>query len=627
MSHLVRKILVPSVGILLCVIAGVATRQPQASGAELTALSARFSFTAQPLNATASTRTMRPVQPALDHMAAWISAVGASVGLADLDGDGLPNDRCLVDPRDDSVTLAPLPGTGERYAPIALLPTGVGYDEATTAPMGCLPADLNEDGGIDVLVYFWGRPPLLYLRTDRGAPGAGSYRPVDIADPGEVWNSTTANVADLDGDGHLDLLIGNYFPDDARVLDPTAVDDDAMQMQDSMSLGRNGGNNRLLLYENVTRQADGVPVPTYRDRSDVFTVNQARAWTLATGAQDLTGDGLPELYVANDFGPDNLLVNESTPGRPKFREVTGVRDPRAPKSKVVGHDSFKGMGVAFDDLNADGRPDVLVSNITTPYALHESNFAYLSTGAGFTGDRAPFRDRSEELGLSRSGWAWDIKSGDFDADGAGEVVQAVGFLWGDTRRWAELQELAMANDAFLRHPWAWPKFGPGDDLSGHEQNPFYVRGGDGRFVDIAERLDFANSGASRGIAVGDVDHDGRLDLAIANQWATSQYFRNTGPVRRHLGLRLVIPAVNGTDATRAAVGAAVEVRRSDGTTLRSQLYPANGHTGVNADELYFGLGDSTSADVRITWRDADGQHQMRTTLAAGWHTVRLRPTA
>jgi hypothetical protein len=114
-------------------------------------------------------------------------------------------------------------------------------------------------------------------------------------------------------------------------------------------------------------------------------------------------------------------------------------------------------------------------------------------------------------------------------------------------------------------------------------------------------------------------------MAVANQWAASEMFRGAGPQARYLGLRLVLPTANG--ATRAAIGARAEVRRADGATITDQLYPANGHTGVNADELYFGLGDSSSAQVRITWRDAAGPHEMTTTLASGWHTVTLRPAS
>jgi hypothetical protein len=623
----IRKLVVPVVATAMCVGVGLATRQPAQRGAAQAA--ARFGFAPADLDsAPATVRTLRPVQPSLRHIAAWISAVGASVGLADLDGDGLPNDRCLVDPRDDSVTLAAVPGGPARYAPVRLLlktaaPTAA--RPGTVAPMGCLPADLNADGWTDVVVYFWGRPPIMYLRHPGAAPSTAAWTGVDVTDPAQIWNSTTANAVDLDGDGHLDLVVGNYFPDGARVLDPAAAEDNAMQMQDSMSLASNGGTNRLLRFTGLTAVPGGPAVPRYADESAALTRNISRGWTLATGAQDLDGDDLPELYLANDFGPDHLLLNRSTPGHIELREVTGGRDPQTPKSKVLGHDSFKGMGVAFDDLNSDGRTDILVSDITTQYALHESNLAFLNTGKGFAAGRAPFRDGSEGLGLSRTGWAWDVKTGDFDADGTSEIVQALGFLDGTDNRWAELQELAMANDGLLRHPWAWPNFTAGADLSGHQQNPFFVRGSDGRFVDVSERLDFANPGASRALAVGDVDHDGRLDLAVANQWADSRLFRNVGPEGTYLGLRLVHPVAGQAGATTPAIGATVEVTRADGTRVSRQLYPGNGHTGGDAPEIYIGLGHTGAAPVAVTvhWRDATGRHSMTAALTPGWHTVTL----
>src|SRR5204862_175174 len=125
-----------------------------------------------------------------------------------------------------------------------------------------------------------------------------------------------------------------------------------------------------------------------------------------------------------------------------------------------------------------------VSNITSQFALEESNFAWLSTGrlGEMKHGRAPFVDRSEPLGLSRGGWGWDAKFGDFDNSGELEIVQATGFLQGKVDRWPELQELAMANDTLLHHASVWPRFKPGDDLSGHEPNRFWVRGPAGRFA-------------------------------------------------------------------------------------------------------------------------------------------------
>src|SRR4029453_6819198 len=102
----------------------------------------------------------------------------------------------------------------------------------------------------------------------------------------------------------------------------------------------------------------------FEEVSGVLDEQSARGWSLAIGAADLDGDLLPELYFANDFGPDRLLHNRSTPGHPRFELLEGRRSLTTPKSKVLGHDSFKGMGVDFGDLNGDGWPDIYASNIT-----------------------------------------------------------------------------------------------------------------------------------------------------------------------------------------------------------------------------------------------------------------------
>ncbi|MGA5299656.1 CRTAC1 family protein [Nucisporomicrobium flavum] len=621
-----RPALAPALAVALCVGVGWATRAPAAAGDPDT-LARRFSWAVTDVNGDPpAARTERAVEPALRHIRAWISAVGASAGLADLDGNARPDDVCLVDPRDDAVTVLPAPGTGARYAAFPLVPGPPGNVPAAVAPMGCMPGDLNEDGLTDVLVYFWGRAPLAFLRVPGTPLAAAAFRASDVTGgSGEVWNSTTADLADLDGDGHLDLLIGNYFPDGARVLDASAHDDPLIRMQDSMSNATNGGRNRILRLDHVDRTGP-VPVPRYADASAAFADDQARSWTLAFGAQDLDGDGLPELYTANDFGRDHLLHNRSTPGHIAFTELRGRRSASMPKSKVIGNDSFKSMGVAFPDLNADGRPDIVVSNITTQWGLQESNFAYVSTGTGpIRGRPAPYTDRSEPLGLSRSGWGWDIKAADFDNDGTDELIQAVGFVAGRGNDWPQLQELAMTNDDVLRFPWSWPNFGPGTDIAGHQRDPFFVRDADGRYVDIGERLGIANAGPSRGIAVADVDHDGRADVLLANQWARSQFLRNTGPAGAYLGLRPLLPATAPGGHPRPAIGAAVTVTRADGRVLRQQLYPANGHTGVNGPELLFGLGAAADApvSVTVTWRDASGPHTTTTSLSPGWHDLVL----
>src|SRR5438876_8948469 len=139
------------------------TQSPGPSGSERATLASQFRFTRTPLPELKgyTQRSVRAVSPSLQRISAWISSVGASVALNDLDGDGLPNDVCYVDVRIDKVVVAPAPapGTPQRYAPFALEAAPLRYDEATMAPMGCLPGDYNEDGLTDILVYYWGRTP------------------------------------------------------------------------------------------------------------------------------------------------------------------------------------------------------------------------------------------------------------------------------------------------------------------------------------------------------------------------------------------------------------------------------------------------------------------------------------
>jgi hypothetical protein len=610
---------------------------PETSSAAQNRLAQRFSFAKQPLNGAETPRAVRAVAPVYKDIDHWISSVGAAVALGDVDGNGRSDDSCLVDPRYDSVTVRPVPGSGTRYAGFRLTPHGVPYDR-TMAPMGCVPGDYNEDGRTDVLVYYWGRSPLLFLRTGGPITGPAAFVTRELVRPYQVWSTNAVSIADVDGDGHTDIVVGNYFPDRARVLDPAAHQRE-LQMQRSMSAAYNGGVNRVLLFREGS--AGAAPDARFAEARGIFTDRTAKGWTLATGAHDLDGDGRPELYFANDFGPDRLLWNRSTPGRPRLQLVEGERHVTTPKSKVLGNDSFKGMGVAFPDLNRDDVPDMVVSNIAEEFALLESHFAWLSTRRPvITPDGAAhYDDHSESLGLSRSGWGWDIKAGDFAGDGDTQILQATGFIKGDTNRWAQLQELAMTNDDMVARPGAWPEFRPGDDISGSDPNPFFVRGADGRFHDIARRIGVADPGVSRGIALSDVDHDGRLDFAVANQWRQSYFYRNTRTTQRpYLGLQLQRPArqsggAAGECAARPAadapatpaIGAAATVRSGAAGVRVGQVHPAAGHGGVSAPELLFGLArPSGSVPVTVTWRDGCGaRHSADVRLAPGWHSLLL----
>jgi hypothetical protein len=626
--------------VLVVAVYGMA-RLPSLPGAERREIASRFAFERWelPTAGAVQARTLRPVHPDLARIESWISSVGAAVALHDLDGDGLPNDVCWVDTRSDRVVVTPAPGTPARYEPFALRPEAGLYTPATMAPMGCLPGDLNEDGRADLLVYYWGRTPLLFLRRGVGAPAADAYRVSEAVPGGERWFSNTAALTDVDGDGHPDLLVGNYFPDGARVLDVRGGGRE--EMQRSMSRAFNGGRNRVLLWAGARSGDD--PEVRFREVPRVFDERVAHGWTLAIATADLDGDLLPEIYFANDFGPDRLLHNRSRPGKPRFALLEGRRSPGTPRSKVLGRDSFKGMGAEFADVDGDGVLDIYVSNIAAEYALQESHFLFV--GSGRT-DRmhkgvAPFADRSEELGLSRSGWGWEARIADLDNDGAPEALQATGFVQGAVDRWPELQELAMGNDALLHRPGSWPRIRTGDDLSGHEHNPFFVRARDGRFYDLAREVGLGEPQVSRGIALADVDGDGRLDFALANQWAPSLFYRNAAPAPgTFVGLHLVLPTADADAPTRVhgghprpgmgvrpALGAQAVVRLPSGEVRVAQVDGGSGHSGKRSPDLHFGLGrhpPGTPVRVELRWRDGEGRvrEEVRE-LLPGWHTVVL----
>ena len=597
------------------------------------------SFPLAPVTNGGSPRHSRSVNPAYQRIDGWISAVGAAAALGDIDGNGKPDDICLIDPRYDTVSLLPAPNTGNRYAPFALVAPKAAYRTDTTAPMGCLIGDFNEDGATDVLVYYWGRTPIIFQRKAKEALGSSAFTPIELLSGNRTWFTNAVAQGDFDGDGHVDLLFGNYFPDASAVLDARATN--RPTMQHSMSRSYNGGGLHLFLWKDAT--ASG---PVYSDASSSIPVvrsgniwgpkSQRLGWTLALTATDLNGDLRPEIYVANDFGPDQLLVNTTrTPGLPSFEIAKGRRGLFTPRSKVLGNDSFKGMGVDVSSVTGDGRPAIAVSNISAPYALIESHFLFVETpGARWEKGRAPFEDESVSRGIWLSDWAWDIKFADLNNSGCPAIVQAIGFLKGERNRWPQLQELAMSNDQLLRFPGAWPKLKPNDDLSGRGHDRVYLqdctqRSKDaGRYYDVSKSIDLGarysveggRSGTvSRGIAVGDVYGDGRLSLVVARQWMPSVFLCNASPrIGRSIVLNLQTPGKLSGD--RPLIGATARLTLADGRVVTGAVDGGSGHSGKRAPEIHLGLGATPliqTFDVTLRWRDASGLHSEVRRLPAG----------
>jgi hypothetical protein len=598
--------------------------------------------------------TVRKVNPAYEKIRSWVSSVGASIAINDLTGHGVADGMCIVDTRtnDVVVTYTPTAAPADRFTPFVLDTAPLPMDD-TMAPTGCTPGDFNGDGRTDLLVTYWGRTPLLFMaKSGATALTSSAYLPREVIPAqsidgkyhGPRWNTDAAYVADMDGSGHPSIMIGNYFPD-SDVLDPHGQNN--VRMNDSLSHSKNAGGDHVLRWFSST--TGDKPDANFVEDKDAIPFDASTGWTLAISGADLTGSGLPDVYIANDFGHAHLLYNRSTPGRIRFTEATGVRTPMTPKSFVLGKGSFKGMGVDFADINNNGSFDMMVGNITVPWGLEESNFVWINKAkneadmrAKLSKGEAPFTQEAQQMGLAWTGWCWDTKMADFLNNGDQSVIQADGFVKGKTNRWPWLQELAMTNDDLLANPAMWPHVGPGDDIAGHQSLAFYAKTSSGKYANVSKQLGLAVPTPTRGIATADTTGTGTLDFAVARQWGPPAFYANKAP---HLGnvldLHLYRPAVGGMGASAAdasagglagtgapAYGATVSITTLEGKQI-SQLDGGGGHGGFRSFDVHFGLGSYAGpVTAHLTWRDANGGlHQQTKSLTPGSHSLMLTTQA
>jgi hypothetical protein len=644
--------LIPGVVALLVLASLFVAAQQAVAVTGVTQTAAEYKFSQEPIALPPGyndqhMNTIRQVNPAYQKIDAWISSVGASIAINDVTGHGRADGMCIVDTRTNEVivTYTPTAPAADKFTPFVLNPAPLPVDD-TMAPTGCTPGDFTGDGRIGFLVTYWGRTPILYLpKSTATTPSPSAYQPTELVPEqsldgkyhGPRWNTDAAYVADLDGSGHPDIIIGNYFPD-SDVLDPNGINN--VVMNNSLSHAQNGGGDHVLQWYSAT----GGPHPTakYQEVEGAIPFGDSTGWTLAISGADLTGDGLPDIYIANDFGHGHLLYNESTPGKISFQEAKGVRTPTTPKSFVLGNGSFKGMGVDFADLNDNGKFDMVVSNITVAYGLEESNFVWInqaSSDAAMQQDlaagTAPFTQEAQQYGLAWTGWSWDVKMADFLNDGSQDVIQTDGFVKGTINRWPWLQEMAMSNDDLLINPAMWPNVQAGDDLAGHESFAFYAKNSSGTYVNVSSQLGLDQETPSRGIATADTTGTGVMDFAIAQQWAQPLFFANQSSNLGHtLELELYRPSTDG-DADMGLEGpgapaydAEATITTPDGTQI-GQLDGGGGHGGYRSFDVHFGLGSYDGpVTVHLQWRDASGGlHTQTMKLNPGIHNLMLTNVA
>ena len=583
----------------------------------VTLTDAGFTLREVPSSASGVVVTMNPhslelVDPRLRHIAKWLLSVGASVASADVDGDGLV-DLFFTNPlatAEDRVALyRNLGGFRFERVDVPALATLFGNPKDVGLPSGALFFDYDNDGDEDlVLVVSFGQMHLLKnLLRETGTLGFADVS--GEAGVAQYAISVTANVLDFDHDGRPDLFVGNalnpYLPgyDTPTRLNifslPAAEYPGDRRMFRFMHNGwhnaDNGGRNVLLrnkgdgTFETLDAAAMGMP---------------ETHWTLATGTGDLNGDGWTDLYLASDFGHDDLYLNE---GGRHFRRVAGRM------FGDVGMDTYKGMNSTVADFDRDGRLDVYVSNVH--HALQaEGSILWMNHGTTADGRPVLTDEASPSGALNEDRFGWGAAAGDLANSGWLDIVQANGMVDDRLDRrydgcpdyWYVNHKLMQSTSEIHTYADMWGDI-RGRCIYPNERRRVYLNRGAGarpRFVDVAELVGVTAGDNSRGVSLVDLDNDGRLDVVITNQHAGPTIFRNAateaGERNQWLGITLV---GDGVRCARQAFGSRVTVSLPGAPPLVREAQAANGFSAQNDMRLHFGLGaiSADSVNVRVRW--------------------------
>jgi len=428
--------------------------------------------------------------------------------------------------------------------------------------LGCLAFDMEGDGDTDLFVTGYGT---LGWHANEG--GFFTQLAVDLdppVDPRDIYASAAAG--DVDGDGDLDILVAGY-----ERLDPDALADDCGILPCAADLLPPIAS-RLLIREGST----------WFDRTEsVAPALLEAAPTFVVSIVDVDGDLAPELVEWNDLG-------DTYHNKPLARGDDGVfRDASLTLGLDVTRRGGGGdtMGWSSGDLDGDGRFD----HVTSDY--HGS-----STAVFFCGEEGCFDDApGARTTLSADSFRWGLALFDVDLDGDLDLLEAAGHLNRD-------EEVAMQGFAAVR-----------------DQPPNLLRWSDRRFEPTApgasDALSIAHVG--RGLAIVDLDDDGRLDAVIASADGSAALLRNTFPsAGHHLRVRL-----EGVGENADAVGAEVRLTSGTQTYLRRRI-AGEGYLGSFDPRLHFGLPTAEPVDleaqfwpsgavVRMTGVPLDGEVVIR----------------
>ncbi|HEY5915616.1 MAG TPA: VCBS repeat-containing protein [Verrucomicrobiae bacterium] len=538
---------------------------------------------------------------------------GSGVAIGDIDGDGWQD-----------IYFCALQGPNRLFRNLG----DWHFEEVDPGPAACPNqfstgaafADVDGDGDLDLLVNGIAAGTRLFLND-----GKGHFAEAAAEGLSRTGSPTSLALADIDGDGDLDLFCTHYI-DHMHLLDPTTrfsivkregrwvvakvndqpttlprfkdrfealPDGTVRELPEVAALYRNDGAGHFTAIQfepGVFLDEDGKSIPPFRD------------WGLSAMFRDLNGDGAPDLYVCNDnVSPDRIWINN---GQGIFRLVDRLS---------FRHTSRSSMGIDIADINRDGHDDIFVGDMIA--REHGKRMVQLVKDFPDTAEREHVDSRPQfnrnmlflarpdgtyaeaglMAGVAASDWSWCPIFLDVDLDGYEDLLIGNGFEADvmDQDRSDELRNPRRFSRSEMKRPMErYPQW--------HTRNVAFRNRRDGTFESVSRQWGFDSTATSQGMALGDLDNDGDLDLVANNFNGVAGLYRNNAAAVR-IAVRL-----KGLPPNTQGIGARIRVL--GGTLNQSQEMICGGRylSGDQAERV-FAADPDPAAHLRleVRWRNGD----------------------